>query len=62
MNILNGKWQEVQEKLGTSGDPTLLELGQTMRMLAANYIKSISGAAVSDQEREALMQNIPSLT
>lgn len=30
-------------------------------MMAANYIKSISGAAVSDQERAYLLQNIPTL-
>jgi len=59
MNIFNGSIQDVTEKLGESWDPLLVQIGQNIGMLTADYIRNISGTAAADKEVERLTRLLP---
>lgn len=62
MNIFQGNWQTVQEKLWSSGNDKLLQIKQQLWMMTADYIRSISGTAASDKEVDRLISLLPKTT
>jgi hypothetical protein len=58
-NYLKGTWEDTARFLGTTSDPKLVELGTRMGTILANYMRSISGAAVADKEADRLGKLIP---
>lgn len=62
MNIFNGTVQKVIEKMWSSGNDTLAQIGQNMGMLTADYIRQISGTAAADAEVARLTALLPNTT
>jgi hypothetical protein len=62
MNIFNWNVQKVQEKLWSSWNDLLLQIGQNLWMMTADYIRSISGTAASDKEVQRLINLLPNTT
>lgn len=56
---IKGTWEDTMRALGNTSDPRLVELGTRMGTILANYMRSISGAAIADKEAERLMKLIP---
>jgi len=55
-----GRWQGLVQKFGKSSE-IFDRLQSSMTSFAANYIKGISGVAVSEQEYKRLMKALPSV-
>lgn len=47
---------------GVEQDPDFVKMQQLVGVQLADYVKSISGAAVSEQEAQRLLKNIPNMT
>lgn len=60
MNIFNGTVQDVVEKLWATGNDYLVQIGQNLWMLTADYIRQISGTAAADREVARLIWLLPS--
>lgn len=59
--LVEGTMNEILTKLKQKKYPGATELATRINSAFANYAKAISGAAVSDSERENLMKQFPSL-
>ncbi len=57
--FVKGTWEDTMRALGNTSDPKMVELGTRMGTVLANYMRSISGAAVADKEAERLQKLIP---
>lgn len=58
-NYLRGTWEDTMRALGTTSDPKLVQLGTQMGTILANYMRSISGAAIAESEAARLSKLIP---
>lgn len=58
--LIKGTWEDTMRALGTTSDPKLVELSTRMGAILANYMRSISGAAIADKEAERLGNLMPS--
>lgn len=57
--FIRGTWENTMAALGKTSDPRLREIGTRMGVILSNYMRSISGAAVSDNEAKRLTPLIP---
>ena len=57
--MIKGTWEDTARALGTTSDPRMVELGTRMGTILANYMRSISGAAIADKEADRLGKLIP---
>ena len=59
MGILEGSAENVRQNLGSTNDPKLAYIKSRLDILTSLYVKDISGAAVTDSEREYIRSTMP---
>lgn len=59
MGILEGSAENVRQKLGSTNDTRLAYIKSRLDILTSLYVKDISGAAVTDSEREYIRSTMP---
>lgn len=50
-SLLKGTGEQIKERLGTTSDEKLAQLNQRIQFMKGNYIRAMSGLAVTDAER-----------
>ena len=60
--ILEGTWEQIQQKLGTTGDPRLAQFQTELLLAIQAYRQAISGAAFTEAEAKEYERLFPGLS
>lgn len=59
--ILEGSLEEIAQKIGNTTDPNLASIQSAVDAITADYLRDVSGTAVSDVERQFIQSFLPNI-